>query len=161
MLTLPHNHIVKSVDLNGDGTKGVTGGYEKKLRLWDIKSLLEQQQATAEGQSQQNGDSSSTITPKASSSTSPTALPSKEFVRDDGSSAHDGNIKSVIWDEANNQVISAGEDKAIRFWDPETLKCVHTINTEQPLTSLERNHDDKHSISLTHGNTVEFIDPAT
>lgn len=144
------------MDLNGDGTKGVTGGYEKKLRLWDIKALLEQQQAAIDGQAQQNGDASTT-TSKASSSSS--TLPSKEFLRDDGSTAHDGHIKSVIWDEANNQVISAGEDKAIRFWDPETLKCVHTIRTEEPITSLEKNHDDKHSISLTHGNTVEFIDP--
>lgn len=161
LLTLPHNHIVKSVDLNNDGTKAVTGGHEKKLRLWDIKALLEQQQSTLEGQMQQNGDSSSsTTTPKASSS-APANLPSKEFLRDDGSSAHDGNIKSVIWDEVNNQIISAGEDKAIRFWDADTMKCLHTINTTEPITSLERNHDDKRSISLTHGKTVEFIDPQT
>lgn len=162
LLTLPHNHIVKSVDLNNDGTKGVTGGHEKKLRLWDIKELLEQQQSAVDGQLQQNGESSSTTTtPKASSSSTPANLPSKEFLRDDGSAAHDGNIKSVIWDETNNQIISAGEDKAIRFWDPSTLKCLHTINTTEPITSLERNHDEKRSISLTHGNTVEFIDPQT
>lgn len=123
--------------------------------------MLEQQESNVDGQSQQNGDSSTTTTPKASSSNSPANLPFKEFLRDDGSSAHDGNIKSVIWDEANDQVISAGEDKAIRFWDPETLKCVHTINTGEPITSLERNHDEKHPISLTHGNTVEFVDPQT
>jgi serine-threonine kinase receptor-associated protein len=130
---------------------------------------LEQQQAAVEGQlssqQQQNGDgaaSTTTATPKASSSSSSNVpLPSKEFLKDDGTSAHDGVIKSVIWDEANNQIISAGEDKAIRFWDAETLKCLHTINTTEPITSLERNHDEKRSISLTHGNTVEFIDPQT
>jgi serine-threonine kinase receptor-associated protein len=152
LLTLPHNHIVKSVDLNNDGTKGVTGGYEKKLRLWDIEALLEQQAKELQEQSQANGES--TPAPKASSS----SLPSKEFLRDDGSAAHDGYIKSVIWDEVNKQIISAGEDKAVRFWDPETLRCVHTIKTEEPITSMERNHDEKRSISLTHGNTVEFID---
>ena len=36
--TLEHNHIVRSGDLDGQSTKAITAGLEKKLRLWDVES---------------------------------------------------------------------------------------------------------------------------
>lgn len=33
-----HKHIVRSVDFNQDGSKIVTGGHEKKIRLFDLNS---------------------------------------------------------------------------------------------------------------------------
>ena len=135
LLTLPHDHIVRCVDLNSDGTKAVTGGHEKKLRVWNIEDLL--------------------MDPSAASSSSS----NKQFTQSNGKPAHDGVIKSVVWDERNNVIISAGEDRCVKFWDLQSLQCIHVIETEAPITSMERCHDDRGTLSLTYGNTVEFIDP--
>lgn len=90
-----------------------------------------------------------------------TELQSKEFLTVEGKSAHSGTIKSVVWDERNNQIISAGEDKLVKFWNLDTLQCEHEIATESAITSMERGHDERGTISLTYGNKVEFIDPRT
>lgn len=196
LLTLPHDHIVRAVDLNPDGSRAVTGGHEKKLRLWDVDALLDELhrqsqagmtstgtngndgQATGGGEhssSSNNSDSSNgaaavaTTTTTASTSSSATT-PSKTaldkhvkyFVSDPSSpnrTAHDGTIKSVIWDGENNQVISMGEDKTVKFWDLDTLQCIKAIKYDAPITSMERCHDRQGSIALTYGSTVEFIDP--
>lgn len=34
--TFEHNHIVRTCEFTPDGTKILTGGHEKKLRLWDV-----------------------------------------------------------------------------------------------------------------------------
>ena len=139
LLTLPHEHIVRCVDLNGDGSRAITGGHEKKLRLWNIQQLL--------------------ADPATVSSSSSLASSSREFTQDNSKSAHDGVIKSVVWDERNNQIISAGEDRCVKFWDLDSFKCIHIIETDAPITSMERCHDERGTISLTYGNVVDFIDP--
>ncbi|CAE6502874.1 unnamed protein product [Rhizoctonia solani] len=37
LLSLPHEHIVRTVALGPGGTHGMTGGQEKKVRLWDLR----------------------------------------------------------------------------------------------------------------------------
>jgi serine-threonine kinase receptor-associated protein len=140
ILTLSHAHIVRCVAINSDGTRAVTGGHEKKLRLWNLEQLL----AETEG-----------------ASTTAEVSQAQEFLLDDSKPAHSGVIKSIVWDEVNNQIISAGEDKAIKFWDLASMKCVHVINTEAPITSMEMGHSQRPTISLTFGNTVQFIDLRT
>lgn len=138
ILTLPHHHIVRCVDLSADGNRAVTGGFEKKLRIWDVQALL------AAGP-----DS----TPQASTS----------LVKDGDETgkglAHDGVVRAVVWDDRNGQIISAGEDKALKFWDIASGKCTHEIKVQEPISSMERNMDERGMISLTYGNTVDFIDP--
>ncbi|KAI9091100.1 WD40-repeat-containing domain protein [Phlyctochytrium arcticum] len=37
-LTLPHSHIVRCVDVTGEGRYVFTGGYEKKVRVFDLRA---------------------------------------------------------------------------------------------------------------------------
>jgi len=86
---LPHNHIVRAVDLNAAATHVLSGGHEKRLRVWDLAKL--------------DADSMGA------------EADALEFKRSDAQPrAHDGTIKSVLWDEQRNAVVSMGEDKAIR-----------------------------------------------
>lgn len=88
-MQLPHNHIVRTVDLNDAATHVLTGGHEKRLRIWDLAKV------DAEG----NGNDWDAL----------------EFKLAEGASrAHDGTIKSAIWDEKRNAVVSMGEDRVIR-----------------------------------------------
>lgn len=158
LLTLPHDHIVRCVDLNAEGTRAVTGGHEKKLKFWDVEALL----ATLQ---QDNAASDSNAAEEAPQKTVTEATTVKSdactLIKQSETSqlAHDGVVKSVIWDSANNQIISAGEDKAVKFWNVDTLELKETIQVTAAITSMERNHDIEGTISLTYGNTVDFIDP--
>ena len=149
LLTLPHEHIVRCGDLNNDGSRAVTGGHEKKLRLWEVNDLL-QQQTLAQNNGEADASSSSPLTSKSC----------RLFVADGAQeTAHDGTIKSVIWDEPNNQIISAGDDKKVKFWSTDKMQCKHTISFDESITSMERCHDERASVCITHGNTVDFLDP--
>lgn len=72
---LAHDHIVKSCDIAASGTHIVTGGYEKKLRVFNVAKPEEPESFAVEG----------------------SAL------------AHETNIKSVVLNEEDQQVISADE----------------------------------------------------
>ena len=86
---LPHNHIVRTVDLNAAATHVLSGGHEKRLRIWDFAKV----------------DPDGTANDRD-------AL---EFKLAGGAArAHDGTIKSAVWDERRNAVVSMGEDKVIR-----------------------------------------------
>lgn len=39
MHSFQHNHIVRSVDFSHDGTKLMTGGQEKKIRIFDLENV--------------------------------------------------------------------------------------------------------------------------
>ena len=39
MHSFQHNHIVRSVDFSMDGQKLLTGGQEKKVRLFDLENV--------------------------------------------------------------------------------------------------------------------------
>jgi serine-threonine kinase receptor-associated protein len=86
---LPHNHIVRTVDLNAAATHVLSGGHEKRLRIWDLSKV------DADGK----GNDWDAL----------------EFKLPDGAPrAHDGTIKSAVWDEKRNAVVSMGEDRVIR-----------------------------------------------
>jgi len=119
-----HGHIVRTVDFNPAATQVATGGQEKKLRLFDLKSG----QVTAE------------------------------------LTGHEGTIKSVVWDarpEAHeNIIITAADDRKIRYWDIRAQKEFDTWSTQsnELFTSLEQTPS---YLTATAGKTVYFIDPKT
>lgn len=137
ILSLTHHHIVRTVDLSADSSKLLTGGNEKKLRIWDL-----------------------------SRSPSPASLPDSPSSLEDnvqeltsteaGSFAHSATIRSAFWDEPRQAVVSYGEDKMIRFWDLRTLKETHSIKYDQGITSMEKSQDGE-LMSITGGNTVSFL----
>jgi len=134
LATLSHNHIVRSVDISPSGSHIVTGGQEKKLRLYDI----ERSEAEPFLFASDNGGGQVTSS----------------------GVAHDGTIKSVVWDDERDQIVSAGEDKMVRWWDMRSLKCVHTIALSDPITSMDHSYSSP-LISLTAGKQVTFLDPAS
>jgi len=132
LATLAHNHIVRSVDISPSGSHIVTGGQEKKLRLYDVERP----------------------------ETEPFVFVTNESEASGSTLAHDGTIKSVVWDDERSQVVSAGEDKIVRWWDLRTLKCVHAMSLLDPITSMDRSHDAA-LLSLTTGKQVIFLDSSS
>ncbi|EST04926.1 WD40 repeat [Kalmanozyma brasiliensis GHG001] len=126
--TFPHNHIVRTVAIDGPGGKVVTGGHEKKVRLFDL--------ARPDG---------------------------VEYLVDKEGLAHAGTVKSCVWHRNEREgVVSAGEDKVVRWWDTRTLTKTHEMVFTEPITSMERSTGPTGELlTVTSGKEVYFIDAAT
>ncbi|KDN52909.1 WD40 repeat-like protein [Tilletiaria anomala UBC 951] len=128
--TFSHNHIVRATAIDSPGQRIITGGHEKKLRLFDLGN------------------------PEAEA---------QEFRASGGSLAHEGTIKSVVWGRGpqENTIISAGEDKVMRWWDLRTLGITHELKFSEPITSMERNIGALGELlSVTSGKDVLFLNAA-
>jgi len=126
-LTLAHNHIVRSADISPSGAHVVTGGQEKKIRLFDLERPEE-----------------------------PLYFVNPDLGND---LAHKENIKSVIYDDANQQIISTDEH-TLTFWDIRTQKPISTSTFSETITSMDRSPSSS-VLSLTSGKTVSFFQPSS
>lgn len=98
--TLQHAHIVRAVAFPDQPSPQIlaTGGAEKKLRIFDL--------------SRSSGSPSPTGSAPSTTDTS-SAAPSYEI----GAGVHQGTIKSIVWASDLNVLITASDDKSIRWWD--------------------------------------------
>lgn len=127
--TFSHNHIVRAVAIDAKGTQALTGGHEKKLRLFDLTKT--DQEASFLSEKSLNG------------------------------LAHDGNIKSVVWQrgEGEDTVVSAGEDKTIKWWDLRSMSKTNELTFDEPITSMERSTGSLGELlTVTSGKKVYFLD---
>lgn len=128
--TFPHEHIVRAVAIDDEGTRILTGGNEKKLRLFDLNN--------------------------------PDAEP-REFTRPGGIPAHDATIKSIVWLRGQGQrtIVTAGEDKVVRWWDLESGEVLQENTFEDPILSMERNNNAVlgELLAIASGKRAIFIDP--
>lgn len=85
LVSLTHEHIVRTVDLSLDEKRLLTGGNEKKLRIWD----LNRGEVGTEG--------------------------ATELKMEGGGTSHQGTVRSACWDEIRGSIISMGEDRVVRF----------------------------------------------
>ena len=116
--TLTHNHIVRAVHFDPDARRIVTGGPEKKLRLFDLHQPL-----------------------------NPIEV---------GPNLHDGTIKSVVWGEPNI-VVSAADDRKIRWFDVRSRDLVDKFSVDSPIGSCELSSGGN-VLCATAGKTVYFFD---
>ncbi|KAA6414104.1 MAG: WD repeat protein [Lasallia pustulata] len=107
--TLQHSHIVRAVAFPSQPRPQIlaTGGFEKKLRIFDL---------SRSNGSGSDSASSSPTSPDGMNGTIPTNIintPSYEI----GPGVHGGAIKSIVWGTDLNIIITASDDKNIRWWD--------------------------------------------
>ncbi|BGP54050.1 hypothetical protein JCM8202v2_001622 [Rhodotorula sphaerocarpa] len=153
LVTLPHAHIVRTADISSglssspssstssprprvSSFRVLTGGHEKRLRMWDLSRV-----------------------PGIEGGEAGTNEGVDEFRRGAGRDqpAHDGTIKKVLSDEARQCCVSMGEDRRIRWWDLRTLEQIHELDIrDQPISSMEKSHDGE-SLAVTAGRDVVFL----
>lgn len=120
--TLQHSHIVRAVAFPAQPRPQIlaTGGFEKKLRIFDLS------RSSGSGS---NSASSSPTTPDGMNgniSMNPVNTPSYEI----GPGVHGGAIKSIVWGTDLNILITASDDKNIRWWDLRSRSPIasHTLD---------------------------------
>jgi serine-threonine kinase receptor-associated protein len=111
---------------------------EKKLRIFDL-SL----------------SSSTTSSPTYESSESSVPPPSYEI----GAGVHEGTIKSIVWAADPNILITAAEDKKIRWWDLRTQSTIGEYTVDGVVGTCElSNTSPKGVLSVAAGKSVYFFD---
>lgn len=105
-MTLQHNHIVRAIAFPPDsGSLLATGGMEKKLRIFDISSV------------------------SASAALNGSVADDQKLVAADsgfevGPDVHQGTIKAIVWTRDPNILVTAADDKKIRWWDLRTRSVI-------------------------------------
>jgi len=159
-----HKGAVWSSKLCANGSKAATGSADFTAKVWDTYS-------GSELHSFPHNHIVRTVSLSPSAShlltaghekkvrlfdlTRPSVEPS--FLRrPNGEDAHDGVIKSVIWDADRAVGISAGDDKLIRWWDLRNLQEIHSVTLDDPVSSMELS-TPCNTLVVTSGKNVSFI----
>ncbi|KAI9882978.1 MAG: hypothetical protein M1823_005270 [Watsoniomyces obsoletus] len=143
--TLQHSHIVRAVAFPSQPrpTTLATGGAEKKLRVYDIsRSAPAPTPATPNG-STTNGNSNH----PTNDGSEPDA-PSYEI----GPGIHGGTIKSIVWGADPNILVTAADDKKIRWWDLRSRSVLGEFEVDGSVGSCEMNAVSSYAL-LENGNT--------
>jgi serine-threonine kinase receptor-associated protein len=121
-----------------------TGGFEKQLRIFDLGKTS-------------SGDP---LSPESATAPPKPAAPSYEI----GAGVHQAAIKSIIWGPDRNVLISAADDKVVRWWDIRThSQPIKTFTLEGPLGSCEMNTltnpigSSRSTISVAAGKSAYFF----
>ncbi|GME28858.1 hypothetical protein GTA08_BOTSDO12282 [Neofusicoccum parvum] len=146
--TLEHEHIVRAVAFPNQPHPQIlaTGTVGKRLRIFDL----------------------SRSSSAASSPTEANGVPPASF--EIGSGVHQGSIKSIVWANDPNIIITASEDKKIRWWDLRTQSTIgeHAVDGTFGSCELENIGTEGSQgggiLSVAAGKTAYFFDgrqPAT
>ncbi|KAI9676459.1 MAG: hypothetical protein M1817_000616 [Caeruleum heppii] len=148
--TLQHAHIVRAVAFPSTPRPTVlaTGGAEKKLRVYDLTRSSSGSPSTPNALS--NGTNGDAATPPAS--------PSYEI----GPGIHQGTIKSIVWGADSKTLVTAADDRKIRWWDLRSRSVVGEYEVDGVVGSCELNtllNDTANGVlSVAAGKSVYFFD---
>jgi serine-threonine kinase receptor-associated protein len=147
--TLQHSHIVRAIAFPPQPRPRIlaTGGAEKKLRIFDLSQatpLLPAEEPLPDG-----------FVPNGA-----TDAPSFEI----GPGVHGGTIRSIVWTPDINIIVTAAEDKKLRWWDLRTRSTIGEYTLDGTVGSCEIDPialDDSGSptgtLSVAAGKTVYFF----
>jgi serine-threonine kinase receptor-associated protein len=123
-----------------------TGGFEKRLRVFDLSSA--------------NSGSASSSPIDADKSAAGANVSSYEI----GAGAHQGTIRSVVWGSDRHIMVSAAEDKVVRWWDLRAHeRPISSFTLDGPLGTCELNHISSGAtssdpiLSVAAGKTAYFF----
>lgn len=74
-----------------------------------------------------------------------------------GSGVHGGTIKSIVWGADVNIIITAADDKKVRWWDIRARSSIATFDIEGPVGSCELQSFSMPSLSVAAGKTAYFF----
>lgn len=153
--TLPHAHIVRAVAFPNSPRPQLlaTGGFEKKLRIFDMGHVT---------RSAASSTSSSPTSPDNASSANGQVAGCEV-----GAGVHGGTIKSIVWGPDLNTIITAADDKKIRWWDLRAQTAIATHTLEGIVGSCEldglygTNRERDSVLSVAAGKNAYFFSGTT
>jgi serine-threonine kinase receptor-associated protein len=124
--TIQHHHIVRAIAFPPNSSSLLaTGGMEKKLRIFDLDKI-----APIANPSPNGSAPSATNTPDSNVILAETGF-------EIGPGVHKGTIKSIVWTQDPNILVTAADDKVIRWWNLETRTVVKEQVVQGEIGSCE------------------------
>lgn len=155
------NHQGVSIDLSSDGIYALSGGRDKKVKLWDIASgrclhsfeghqdVVSSVKISQDQQLALSGSNDKTL--KLWDMTSGQCLHTFE--------GHKNNITSVQISRDQRLVISGSQDKTLKLWDVSSGQCLRTFEGHTHMvTSICLSADGRHALSGDQGNFLKLWD---
>jgi serine-threonine kinase receptor-associated protein len=161
--TLQHAHIVRAVAFPPISKPLLiaTGGFEKKLRIYDISQYKRDDGPSSTTRNTTNGIANGSNCSNNTSPTSPNSLDGiTKSVTDSGSfevgeGTHKGTIKSIIW-LAKDILVTAADDNKIRWFDIRSRSLLKEYDLVGPIGSCEIDSEGA-IISVAAGKTAFFF----
>ncbi|KAF9893990.1 hypothetical protein FE257_008961 [Aspergillus nanangensis] len=150
--TLQHSHICRAVAFPLQPSPQVlaTGGYEKKLRIFDL--------SRGSGNSNSSSPTRTSPTRTEISSATPTSY-------EIGPGVHGGTIKSIVWNKDYSILTTAAEDRKIRWWDLRSRRPMLEYAVDGSIGSCEMSTlavhpNDTGILTVAAGKSVYLFDGA-
>lgn len=152
--TLQHSHICRAVAFPLQPSPQVlaTGGFEKKLRIFDLSRGSNASSPTYASAPGGGGGGGENGNPPATS-------------YEIGPGVHTGTIKSIVWNQDYNILTTAAEDRKIRWWDLRSRHPIYEHAVDGPIGSCELNTlavrpNDPGILTVAAGKSVYLFDGA-
>ena len=163
LATLQHEHIVRTVAFppNNHPLLVATGGFEKKLRIFDISQYSSSKNSPSNntpGSILANGGNNDSNSNASDSPTSPDGITrqlSDVGNYEGGQGVHKGAIKSIIW-LPSNILVTLADDNKVRWFDIRTQTLIKDFELTGTIGSCEMNPDGS-VISVAAGKTAYFF----
>ena len=132
--TFAHKHIVKTVCFSTCGTKLITGGSEKVVRIFDLRKL------ELDSKNKDKDNITSVTQPMSELTGAPSQIKTARYI-------------------CNDELIlsSCSDNPDLRVWDARTGIIATTLKTENAVTSIEISEDGKY-ITTADGKNVTLWD---
>jgi serine-threonine kinase receptor-associated protein len=153
--TIQHHHIVRAIAFPANSSSLLaTGGMEKKLRIFDLDKI-----APIANPSPNGTTPSTNNTPDSNVILAETGF-------EVGPGVHKGTIKSIVWTQDPNILVTAADDKVIRWWNLETRTVVKEQVVQGEIGSCEFTNVQGEAsdiggglpvLTIAAGNTVYFF----
>ncbi|KAM5437283.1 hypothetical protein McanMca71_001106 [Microsporum canis] len=154
--TLQHSHIVRAVAFPIQTGPQIlaTGGMEKKLRIFDLSRA---QGSNTSSPTSQSG-------PGAANGAGSSSASSGTMSYEIGPGVHNGTIKSIIWYQDYNILVTAADDKKVRWWDLRSRHPCAEVAVDGTIGSCELNTvsttpNDPGVLSVAAGKSAYLFDP--
>ena len=162
LATLQHEHIVRTVAFppNNKPLLVATGGFEKKLRIFDISQYQSSgsHPSSISGSTLVNGSTNEGNSNSSDSPTSPDGITQQLSDTENsevGEGVHKGAIKSIIWLPLNI-LVTIADDNKIRWFDIRTQALLTDYDLTGTIGSCEMNPDGT-VIAVAAGKTAYFF----
>jgi WD40 repeat protein len=159
-----NNDLVLGLDLRGDGTMLVTGGYDQVVRVWDVAtgSLLREYRGHVDTIREVK------FHPKLSLIASGDGIGSVKIwgIEDEQDfrplTGHGGKVTSLRYSPSGSWFASAGEDGAVLMWETATRKVFRTLRGhEGTIAQISISPDGTRLASAGRDGTLRIFDVTT
>ncbi|KAH8200762.1 hypothetical protein TruAng_005079 [Truncatella angustata] len=156
-----HSSAVKSVAFSQDGSRIVSGSFDKTIRIWDTNSGKEVHKLEGHSNAVTSVAFSHDGSRIVSGSSDETvriwdAKSGKQARKLEG---HSNWVNSVAFSQDGSRIVSGSSDQTVRIWDTNSGKEVHKLEGHSNLVkSVAFSHDGSYIVSGSSDETVRIWD---